>query len=114
MSLTAFSLTARPGAVSLMLDGVDVEGVAGVVLQAGGDALPSLTVHHVGAGTVVGDAVVTVVREPTAAEIDAAALDAISRIDAGQFAALCEAKVRAGRRDPYRVALEVLREMADG
>lgn len=114
MALTQFSVTARPGALALLLDGVDVEGVAGVVLQAGGDAVPTLTVHHIGEGPVVGEGIVQVVRDPTPEEIDAAALDALARVDVAALEARCEAKVRAGRRDPYRVAVETLAEMARG
>jgi hypothetical protein len=58
--------------------------------------------------------VVQVMRDPTPQEIDQAARDALSRIDQDAFTRACEAKVRAGRRDPYRVALEVVREMTDG
>lgn len=114
MSLTQFSVTARPGALSLLLDGVDVEGVAGVVLQAGGDGVPTLTVHHLGEGPIVGEGIVQVVRDPTPEEVNAAALDVLSRVDVTALEALCTAKVQAGRRDPYRVAVETLVEMARG
>ena len=114
MSLTAFTIDARPGHAAVTVAGQPVEALSAVLQLAGPDTVPVLTVHHAGEGTVTGEGVVQVVRDPTQTEIDAAALDVLSRVDVTTLEAICTAKVQAGRRDPYRVAVETLVEMARG
>lgn len=114
MSLTAFTIDARPGHAAVTVGGQPVEALSAVLQLGGPDTVPVLTIHHAGEGTVAGEGVVQVVRDPTQAEIDAAALDVLSRVDVTALEAICTAKVQAGRRDPYRVAVETLVEMARG
>ena len=114
MSLTAFAIDARPGRTALTVAGQPVEVVSAVLQLGGPDTVPVLTIHHAGEGTVTGEGVVQVVRDPTPEEVNAAALDVLSQVDVPALEAICTAKVRAGRRDPYRVAIETLVEMARG
>lgn len=111
--LTPFTLAAEAGATALTIAGRPVDGVMSAVIQTGGpDTVPVLTVQYASTGTIEGEGIVQVVRDPTPQEINAAALDVLSRVDPAELEARCETKIRAGRRDPYRVALEVLTEMA--
>ena len=114
MSLTAFTIDARPGHAALTVGGEPVEALSAVLQLGGPDTVPVLTIHHATEGTAVGEGVVQVVRDPTPEEVNAAVLDVLSRVDVTALEALCTAKVRAGRRDPYRVAVETLVEMARG
>ena len=109
--MSRFTVTATPTGTVLRVDGTEVL-VSRVVVDSNPGGLPTLTVWA--ETTVTGEGIVQVVRAPTQAEIDVAAADALRRVDAAEFTAVCEAKVRAGRRDPYQVALETLVEMADG
>jgi len=114
MSLTAFTIDAHPGSAALTVGGQPVEVLSAVLQLGGRETVPVLTIHHAGDGTVTGEGVVQVVREPTPEEIHAAALDVLAHVDVTALEALCTAKVQAGRRDPYRVAVETLVEMARG
>ncbi len=109
--MTAFTVTTTPTGTTVRVGEVEVPA-ARVVVDSNPGGLPTLTVWTT--ATVTGEGVVQVVRDPTPAEIDAAAVEALRRIDVAELTAVCEAKVRAGRRDPYTVALETLVEMADG
>lgn len=57
---------------------------------------------------VTGDGVVVVVRDPTMAEIDQAARAVLASISPDLLEKECAARLATGRRDPYRVALEVI------
>ena len=69
MSLTAFTIDARPGGAALTVGGQQVEALSAVLQLGGPDTVPVLTIHHAGEGTVTGEGVVQVVREPTPEEL---------------------------------------------
>jgi len=114
MSLTPFALDTRPGHTALTIDGTVIDDPAAVTLQAAAGQVPLLTVHTTADGSITGEGIVQAVREPTPEEIHAAVLDVLTNVDVTALEALCQAKVQAGRRDPYRVAVETLVEMARG
>lgn len=111
MGLAAFAVTTTPTGAVVRVNDTEVPA-ARVLVDSNPGGLPTLTVWTT--ATVTGEGVVQVVRDPTPAEIDTAAVEALRRVDVAELTAVCEAKVRAGRRDPYTVALETLVEMADG
>lgn len=113
MSLARFTLSATPSGPRVTVNGQTIPA-ARVVLESAEHEVPRLSVWTTGDGQVQGDGVVQVVREPTAQEVDDAALDAIARVDQVEFERRCAQAVASGRRDPYRVALEVLAAMARG
>lgn len=113
MSLAKFHVTASPGELRVRVNAQEIPA-AKVLIEADFQQVPTLAVWAPGAVSLAGEGVVQVVRDPTAEEIDQAAVGAIARIDREQFAQTCQAKISRGRRDPWQVALETLVEMADG
>ena len=109
--MTGFRVTVTPEGPVVSVEGTPVP-VTRTVIDSNPGGLPTLTLWA--DVSIVGEGVVHVVRDPTPVELDRAAIEAIRRVDVAEFTAACEAKVRAGRFDPYRVALETLVEMADG
>ena len=106
-------LTATPTHLTVTLDGQEV-ACSHVVLEASLGQSPQVTIVPLtGAETAV-DGVVRVVSPPTPEQVDAAAREALSRVDKQDFETRCITKLRQGGRDPYQVALEVLREIIDG
>lgn len=111
MGLPVFTVTTTPTGAVVRVNDTDVP-VTRAVMDSNPGGLPTLTLWA--DTTVTGEGIVQLVRDPTPAEIDTAAVEALRRVDVAELTAVCEAKVRAGRRDPYAVALETIVEMADG
>lgn len=112
MALTDFTIHATPGETTVTVDGAPVRA-SRVAFDADG-GMPVVTVWAAGDATIEGHGIVQVAREPTPAEIDAAAFDALAKVDPGELERRASVKVRAGRRDVYKVVLETLQEMARG
>lgn len=113
MTLARFTIDATPGGVSLAVDGRPIPA-GRVVLDAQAGQIPVLTVWPTGPVRLEGDGIVQVATDPSPADVDAAAVEAINRIPLDEFTAACQARLRAGARDPFEVALTVIKEMADG
>jgi|GEM_PF-3354131 len=112
MTLSAFTVHAEPGDVTVTVNGHTIPA-ARVIIDADG-GVPVLTVIAAGPVALDGTGVVETVRDPTPAELNEAAIGALAAIDAGELERRTSAKIRAGRNDVYRVVLETLKEMADG
>lgn len=108
MGLASFEIDAKPGASTVTVNGETVNATR-VVVDVVPAQIPQVTVFQAGETTISGVGVVTVVSEPSDGEAIVAWL---AEINPEALEQECQARVRAGRRDPYRVALEVLREYA--
>ncbi|MBO9555606.1 hypothetical protein [Cellulomonas sp.] len=114
MSLASIAITAQPGEHAILVDGQEVEAVR-AVLEIGEGQIPTLTAWVTGAGTITAEGVVQIVRDPTAQEIDQAAVAALRRLDATDVAARVQQRLRiTPRADPYQTTLDVIVELADG
>lgn len=115
--MTRFEIATDDASHSVcVIDGVDVSDhvtAIGIAIDSG--ARPVITVRTSLPGTITGDGLVQVVNPPTREQIDDAAIAALERIDVDELGRRCAAAVRqSGRRDPYKVCLETIVEMARG
>ena len=108
-----FTLTTTPTELTVTVDGQTVACTHVVVEAALGQA-PRVTLVPLDGVTVDGEGITQVVTPPTPAQIDTAALEALAGIDKTQFEAHCKTKLQQGARDPFQVALDVIKEMAGG
>lgn len=111
--MTGFTITTNPdGSAGVVIDGQDVsDRVRHVIVDMPAGQVPTVTMLAVAPQSITGDAIVTVIDPPTVQQVDEAALAALERINVQLLSDRCAEKVRAGRRDPYRVCLETIVEM---
>jgi Mg/Co/Ni transporter MgtE len=111
--MTYFNLAASDGASRLTVNAVDVtEHVQRVVVDVEGIGVPQVTVFTRMPGTITGDGVVTVVSEPQATDVLAAAASWLESIDPDVLAPIVSDRFRSMTDDPIRLTLAVLIELA--
>lgn len=115
MSLGTFAITTSPAGTDVTVHGQPFDATRAVLEMTAGDA-PVLTIWQPhAAGTVTGEGVIQVVRDPTPAEVDAAAAQALRRVDVTEVARRVRERIRhTPGADPFAATVEVLAEMADG
>jgi hypothetical protein len=110
--MSLFAVEVHSGRSSVRVNGVHIDA-SRIAL----DVIPGepavLTVWTCGSGDVTGEGIVHVVREPTPAEVDEAAIAAVAAISPAALEARCARVLRASaRRDVYAVVLQQIAEMA--
>lgn len=106
IDLTPHSVTLIVGDYQVPCARLSVEAIPGQV--------PVVTVLPLEDVEITGDTIVQVVGEPSRGVVVDAARDLVARIDPMTFENLCKAQLAQGARDPFAVALSVLKEMTDG
>lgn len=104
-----FTIDATPGGVRLTVAGQDVPA-GRVVLDAAAGQVPQVTVWPTGTVALEGEGVVHVAVDPSFEDVTAAAQDLIDHVDVQAFTQACQARLRGGERDPFAVALAVLKD----
>lgn len=109
MGLAHFTIKTSPGNTAVEVNGDPVDAQR-VLIDSTPGGIPQVTVVHNATAEIAGEGVVHVVAEPTNTQ---AVQDWLATIDPGALEAECYTRIQAGQREPYRVALQVLREFAE-
>lgn len=111
--MTSFSVNTETRAISV--DGKDVSDLAtGVAFGWDSQEQPHLTLYVQSGGTIEGDGVVTVVREPTEDDLKQLLAEWLLTLDVDLVEAEAQKRFRNIRQNQTQLILQVLSEMAHG
>lgn len=105
-------VTIRPGDTRIAIDGEVLPDVEAVTVQAARGQIPTITVVHQAGVTMSGTVDVVHVVEPSQKDVMTVAAEWLSELDPVALRDAVEKRALTMRDDPFRVALEVLRDAA--
>jgi|SRR5690625_209884 len=109
MSLAKYTINATPGDTTVTVNGEPVVARQ-IFFEATPDGIPRITLVQGTTASIEGEGIVQVATEQTDLE---AVKEWLHSVNPEALEAECQKRIQAGRRDPYRVALEVLIEGAE-
>ena|SRR5690625_512963 len=109
MSLAKYTINAAPGDTTVTINGESIVARQ-IFFETTPDGIPRVTLVQPATAVVEGEGVVHVATEQTDLE---AVKEWLHSVNPEALEAECQKRIQAGRRDPYRVALEVLIEGAE-
>lgn len=108
-----FTIHVTPTHVTARIGDVDVP-CSQVIVEAAVGHAPAVTLTPLDGVVVEGDGVVRVPTQPDPETVVDAARELVNRIDLMGFENACKARLQTGARNPFEVALAVLKEAVDG